>query len=303
MPSPLLPLDPTLEAMGYQLPDFTRTPDADWVSRFEAAMAAEWAALEQLTAQSSPPELDLIARWEGAGADTTAVANAFWTLKEADTNPARDEVEAVVAPQLARHADRILLDRRLYDKLVQLQDRIDAGEVIADEQDRWWLSEHRRSFVRAGIELNAPDQQRLKEINAAIAELETEYSQLVVKGRLGAGVAVDDLAALAGLNPDQIDDARRVAGEQGHDGWLIELVNTTRQPLLAQLDDRTTRQRVFEASLGRGQAGEWDVRATILRLANLRAEKAQLLGFPHYGAYIADDGCAKTTEAIMSLLN
>jgi len=125
---------------------------------------------------------------------------------------------------------------------------------------------------------------------------------MVVKGRAAAAVHLSDEAQLAGLDEAQIARARQFAEEQGQNGWTIELVNTTRQGIMASLDNRETRRLVFEASTGRGQTGDTDVRETILQLIRLRDEKAHLLGFEHYAAYIADDGCAKTTENVMALL-
>ncbi|MCL2736893.1 MAG: M3 family metallopeptidase [Propionibacteriaceae bacterium] len=292
----------SLQVDGCRLPDFPRITDDDWQPAFDRAMAAQKEALEQIATDESPATVDLIRRWELSGVDLTTVSNAFWTAKDADTSEQRDEIEAVVSPQLTRHADSIQLDRRLYDRLVELQRRIDDGEVTADAQDAWWLSEELRGFRRAGVALSATDQERLRAINEQIATLEAAYSSLVVKGRARAAVHITDLARLAGLNADQLTAAKSAADTRGLDGWVIELVNTTRQPILASLDDRDTRREVFEASIGRGRSGEGDVRDTILSLARLRDEKARLLGFDHYAAYVADDGCAKTTSNVMALL-
>jgi len=284
-----------------RLPDFAAITDDDWLPAFTDAMAAQRAALELIATGQTPPEIDVIHDWELSGVYLEAVGSAFFTIRDADTNDQRSQVEAVVSPQLAVHEDAIWLDKRLYDRLTALQARIDAGEVEADDEDCWWLSEKLRLFRRHGIELSATDQARLKEINEQIATHETTYSSLVVKGRGAAAVHIDDAAKLAGLSDAQIAEAARAARQRGESGWTIELVNTTRQPILAFLDDREVRQAVFEASINRGK-GAFDTRETILALVRLRAEKAHLLGFDTYAAYVADDGCAKTTQAVMGLL-
>ncbi len=291
-----------LSVGDYRLPDFAHLTDDDWLPAFRQAMAAELAGLDRIATDPTPPTLDLIADWERAGVDLATVSEAFWTAKDADTTDQRDQIEAEISPELARHTDAIWLDHRLYDRLIALEARVDAGEVEADDQDRWWLAEALRAFRRSGITLDQAGQDRLRQINQAIAACETRYSALAVKGREAAAVQVTDPARLAGLNEEQVAETRRAAEARGLDGWLIELVNTTRQPILASLDDRRTRQRVFEASAKRGQGGDWDTRATILDLVRLRGEKARLLGFENWAAYVADDGCAKTSEAVMSLL-
>lgn len=286
---------------GFVLPDFGQLTDADWQPAFTEAMADQRQALDALATDETPPTTQLIADWEQSERYLTAVSNAFWTAKDADTNDRRDQIEAVIAPLLARHSDAIMLDKRLHARLVALRQRIDQGEVAADAQSRWWLDEQLRHYQRNGITLGEADRARLEAINEAIAACQTEYATLVVKGRVAAAVQVDSETELAGLSPDQVDDAKRAAQARGLTGWVIELVNTTRQPVLAMLDDRQLRRRVFEASIRRGQAS-FDVRPTILSLAGLRAEKAHLLGFANYAAYVADDGCAKTVAAIMALL-
>ncbi|MCL2785035.1 MAG: M3 family metallopeptidase [Propionibacteriaceae bacterium] len=291
-----LQLDP------YRLPDFARITDEDWLTCFESAMASHLEVLEAIAADQGEPTPDLIGQWELAGVYLTDVCGGFWTLKDADTNDRRDEIEGIISPALARHHDLILLDSRLYQRLVRLQERIDAGEVSADDQDRFWLSEQLRTFRRSGILLSEADKTALKALNEQIAELETAYSTTVVKGRGAAAIHVMQLEHLEGLSPDQVGQARRAAEERGLNGWVIELVNTTRQPILSLLNHRPTRQRVFEASISRGQDDPWDTRETILTLVRLRLKKAQLLGFENYAAYVADDGCAKTTQAIMALL-
>ena len=286
----------------FRYPDFARLTDEDWLPAFAEAMAAQTAALEALATDTTPPTTALIADWERSGVFLADVANAFYTQKEADTSPRRDEIDAEISPQLAAHADAIWLDARLYDRLSALQARLDDGTAEADAEDRWWLSEALRTFRRAGITLDAAGQARLRQINTELAAASTEYSALVVKGRTAAAVHVTDPARLAGLSDDQLAAAARAAANRGLDGWVIELVNTTRQPILASLDDRGLRREIFQASVARGQGGDADVRATILRMIRLRAEKAALLGYEHYAAYVADDGCAKTTPAVMALL-
>ena len=286
----------------YQLPDWAGLTDADWMPAFEEAMAEQRTALDLIASDSTPAGIDLIAEWERSENYLRAVRDAFWTLKDAETSPRLDQIEAAVAPRLASHHDAIHLDRHLHQRLVDLQERIDAGEVQADGQDRWWLAERLRRFDRSGINLNTADQARLASINQQIARCEIELSALIIKGRTAAAVHLTKSAHLDGLSQVQRDQARRAAKERGLQGWVIELVNTTRQPILAALNHRDTRQRVYEASIGRGQSGTWDTRPAILELAGLRHLKAHLLGFDHYAAYVAANGCAQSTPAVMALL-
>jgi peptidyl-dipeptidase Dcp len=296
---PLISVASTTGSARYTLPDFPAIGDDSYLTAFRVTMVEERAGLDALL--SHPAGAQTIRDWELAGLGLATVANTFWTRKDADTTDRLDEIEALISPELAAHADSILMDRRLYDHLLMLDNLAGSGEVALDAQDRWWLAEKLREYRRSGIDLDDTGQARLKEINEAISSLETEYSSLVVKGRNAAALHLTNTDDVRGLDETALEAARSAAQARGLEGWVIEVVNTTRQPLIASLDNRDTRQRLFEASVGRGQ-GEFDTRETIIELARLRAEKAELLGYEHFAAYVADDGCAKTTDAVMNLL-
>ena len=280
-------------------PAFGSLADEDYRWAIEQGMVEQRARLDDLVGRTAPPTTDLLRDWERSSHLLDRARSAFLTLLSADATPAREAIEADLAPALARHRDAIWLDRALYERFRDLETRA-AG---LDDQDAWLLSEILRRFRRAGIDLPEAHQQELRDLNERIAALEAEFSARVVAGRRTGAVLITDRAGLDGLGPDQIEAARRAAERHGWDGFFaLDLVNTTGQPLLSRLNNRDTRQLLYEASVGRGRVAESDTRPVIVELARLRARKAALLGFPHYAAYVADDCCAKTTEAVMGLL-
>ncbi|MDR0960027.1 MAG: M3 family metallopeptidase [Propionibacteriaceae bacterium] len=291
-----------LNGQDFHLPDFEAFDDETSLVALRAGMSAQSDALATMAADTTPPTQQLLADWESSRRLLARAATAFWTRKSSDTNPRRDEIDEVFSPELAAHQDSIYLDAALFERFTALDARATAGEVKLDDEDRWFLSEILRGFRRAGIELDAPAMERLKQINTELAALTAKYQSLLVAGRRESDVHITDEAALDGLSAAQLAACREAAQARGREGWVIELVNTTGQPILADLNVRATRQAVFEASVGRGQFGDTDVRLVILEIIRLRDEKAKLLGFEHYAAYVADDGMAKTTENVMNLL-
>jgi peptidyl-dipeptidase Dcp len=117
-------------------------------------------------------------------------------------------------------------------------------------------------------------------------------------------VVVDEAVDLDGLTPEAIASLERNARDRGLSGHLITLKLPTPQPVLESLRSRDLRERVFEASVTRGSGADpgTDTRDTLLELARLRAERARLLGYPHHAAYVAEDGTARTTEAVNAML-
>ncbi|MDR2619992.1 MAG: M3 family metallopeptidase [Propionibacteriaceae bacterium] len=292
----------TVAGTKFVVPDYPNISDDDYRAAFAEAMAEQLAGIAAIVADPEPPSVKLLADIEATGLYLTRVGEAFFTLKSADTNAARDAIDEDISPALAKHTDAIALNRGLYDKLVELQNRAAAGEVTLDEQDAWLLSEQIRHHRRAGIDLAPAEQERLRAINEELATMGAKFSTIIVKGRGAACIRIDDVAELDGLSDEQLAACKLAAETRGWPGWALELVNTTQQPLLASLNNRATREKLFKASVGRSVTGDTDVRPLMLQTVALRSEKAKLLGFPTYAEYVADDGCAKTTATFMPLL-
>lgn len=290
--------------LPFDLPDYANLSDADFREAIEQGMAAQLLELDAIAADTTPATVqNTLEAWERSGSLLTRGLNAFWVAKAADANDERDAIDADMAPRLAAHDDAVLLNADLYARLTELRERHDLGEVVLDAQETHLLAERRKDFERGGIALGEDQQARLRKLNTELATLTNRFDQLLVAGRNAASVHVTDQAELAGLDPDQLAAAREAAEADGKDGWLLTITNTTGQPVLADLEHRPTRERVFRASADRGLvAGDHDTRDVLLTMARLRAERARLLGYPHHAAYAAEDGCAGSTEAVNEIL-
>ncbi len=290
-------------SLPYGLPEFAAITSEDWHAALVDGMSAQLAELDAIATDTTPPTTEnVLDAWERSGQLLNRAAMGFWTLKEADTTDALDAIEEDVSPKLAAHNDAIMLDRRLYDRLAALDARVTNHEVTLDPQAAWLLSEKLRDFRRLGVNLPEADQATLRELNERIATLEAKWSSIVVAGRNAAAIHITDPAELAGLTSDDLDAAKDAAARRELEGWLLELVNTTGQPLLDKLENRAVRERLFRASVSRGLSGEYDTRPLIVELARLRSQRATLLGFAHHAEFVASDGCAKTTEAVNEIL-
>jgi peptidyl-dipeptidase Dcp len=289
--------------LPFELPDFAHLSDAHFREAIERGMAEQLAELDAVATNTEPATVgNVLEAWERSGRTLARALNAFWVAKAADTNDERDSIEADMAPRLAAHTDAILLDTRLYDRLIELDGRRKADEVELDEQDAFCLSERLREYERGGIHLDDEDQTRLRELNERLATLSTTFEKLLVAGRNAAAVHVTDEAHLDGLAEDDKAGAAQAAQAAGLDGWVLELTKTTQHPPVSVLHHRPTRQRVYEAGISRGLGGEHDTRGVLLDIVRVSGERARLLGFPHHAAYAAEDGCAGSTEAVNDIL-
>jgi peptidyl-dipeptidase Dcp len=166
------------------------------------------------------------------------------------------------------------------------------------------LERYYQRFVRAGAMLDDAGKEQMKKLNGEEANLTTKFEDNILKDRSASAIIVDDVKQLDGMPQEAIDAAAAAAKAKGQEGkWLIDLRNTTTQPVLAELKDRATRERVFKASVARnGHGGEFDNRTIIARLAQLRAQKAKLLGFPSWAHFVMDDQMAKSPDRALKLM-
>ncbi|GAA4903338.1 M3 family metallopeptidase [Tessaracoccus lubricantis] len=290
-------INPVLSTeLPFSLPDFAHATPRDHHVAIEEGMRTQLGALAKLRANAEPATVEnVLAAWDAAEDVLRRALNAFFAVYGSDATDEMIAIEEEVAPRLAEHSDSIYLDRELYARLQSLEARITAGEAEADAEDRHALDELLRAFRRAGVSLDDAGQDRLRVMNKRLAELSSKFETLNREARVAGGFTVTE-EELAGLTHDE-----RVALKTD-DGYRIELVNTTQQPLGAKLADADVRRRLLEASTTRALAGEFDTRAVVVEIARLRAERATLLGYPNHAAIVAEAGTAKTVEAILDML-
>ncbi|MGE5414277.1 MAG: M3 family metallopeptidase [Syntrophomonadaceae bacterium] len=287
----------------YGAPPFDRIGESDYLPAFEEGMKRQRAEIDAIADNPEPPTFEnTIVAMERTGELLTRVSRVFFNMDQSNTNPTIQKIKADVAPKLAAHSDAIYLNPKLYARVKAVYEKRDGPGL--DAESRYLVERDRLAFVRAGAELSDADKAALTAINQEESALTARFVDRVLADTKDSAVVVDDRKKLAGLSEGDVAAAAQAAKERKLDGrWLLELQNTTQQPQLSSLTDRALRERLFDASVRRGQhGGENDTRATVLRLAELRAKKARLLGFPTYAAYVLDDQMAKTPGNAEKLL-
>ena len=289
----------TESPLPYQLPPFDRVDDAHYRPAFERGMADQIAEIEAITGASDPPSFEnTIVALERSGRLLDRVASTFFSLASADTNDAINAIRNEMAPRLAAHTDRILLDGDLFAHVEALYD--ERAEIDLDDESRRLIAEYYVDFVRAGARLSDGEKERMQAINAELAALSSRFTQNVLDEVNASAVVVDTREELAGLPENQIAATVEAAAARGLEGkYVIPLLNTSGQPALAALADRGLRERIMRTSMARGsQGGEYDNRAVITTMARLRAERAAMLGYPNHAAYILERQTARTVAAV-----
>jgi peptidyl-dipeptidase Dcp len=290
----------TLE-FGY--PRFDLIEDLHYMPAFEAGMQAQLAEIAAIAANGDAPTVDnTLVPLETSGQLLDRVASVFYGIAGAHTNDTLREIQAEIAPRMAAHSDEILLNEQLFERVRSIYEQRES--LGLDAETLRLVEETHKDFVRAGAALSHDDQERLRAINAELAELRTQFEQNVLDAGNAGAIVVDDAAMLAGLSDAQIQTAAEAAASRESDGqYAIPLLNTTQQPLMSVLENRALRERMLEASMARANdGGEFDNREIASRLARLRAERAQLLGYATHADYILADRTAGTIDAVNTRL-
>jgi peptidyl-dipeptidase Dcp len=297
--NPLLKMSP----LPFQMPPFDKIKDAHFGPAFIEGMRQHVLETQAIANNAQPASFDnTIVALERSGQLLHRVTNVFFNLTAANTNDVLQATEREMAPKRAADDDMVMLNPKLFQRIETLYQRRD--QLGLDAESKRLLERYRTDFVRAGAQLSAADQEKLKHLNLELAQLDTTFSQNVLKEVNASALVIDDRAELAGLKEDAINGMADAAKARGLIGkYLLELVNTTTQPPLSALTNRAVRQRLQQAALARGsRGGEFDNRAVVFKIAQYRAERAALLGYPTFAAYAIADETALTTTAVNELL-
>ena len=290
-------------SLPFQAPPFDHIRDTDYQPAIEAGIAEQTRQFQAIADQKDRPTFDnTIVALERSGQLLTRVNLVFNAVTSANTNPTLEHVQEIEAPRLAALSDAEYLNRKLFARVAAIYDTRSSLN-LTPEQKRLVAYDY-QEFVKGGARLHEADKARLKQLNQEEATLETVFTNKLLAAAKAAAYQTTDRSTLVGLSAEQIEAAANAAKERGVAGYLIPLENTTQQPDLAELSDRTTREKLFGDSWTRTErGGSNDTRATIARLAQLRAQEAQLLGYPNYAAWALQDQMARTPDAAFKFMN
>jgi peptidyl-dipeptidase Dcp len=289
--------------LPFHAPPFDKIKDSDYQPALDAGMAQQITEVGAIADNPAPPSFDnTIVAMERTGRLLTRVMEVFNCVTGANTNDALRKTQEYEAPRLAAHQDAIYLNAKLFARVKAIYEQ--RASLHLDPESLRLVEYDYQQFVKAGANLSETDKAKLKKLNEEESTLENTFTNKLLDATKAAAFSTTDEKVLAGLSNAQIAADAEAARARHEQGWLIPLQNTTQQPELAFLTDRATRKAIFDNSWNRAERGDAnDTRATIARLAQLRAHKAALLGFPNYAAWNLTDQMAKTPEAAKHFLD
>lgn len=290
--------------LPFHAPAFDKIRVDHFLTTFNFGMKQQLAEMNAIASQTNAPTFEnTIEAMERSGALLTRVDNVFSNLTSAEKNEPLQNIETELAPLRAAHSDNILLNRRLFQRVEKLWQTKESLGLTGEQSEV--LKQRYESFLRAGARLTDQDQGRIRSLNEQLSKLETKFEENLLAIAKERAVVVDTAMELDGLPADEIAAAAAAAKARGLDGkYLLQISNTTRVPVLPSLNNRALRQRVWEASAyrGMGRNGGIDNRGLVLEIAQLRAERAKVLGYENHAAYKLQNQMAKTPAAARKML-
>ena len=289
--------------LPFQAPPFDRIKDGDFQPAIEEGMKQELAEVQAIANNPEAPTFaNTIEALERSGGMLRRVRSVFGVLTQANTNPTLQKAQATLAPKQAAHRDAVNLDPKLFARIKSLYDRRD--KLGLDAESKFLVERYHRNFVRAGAQLNEADKTALRALNQEQSKLTNQFRDRVLADTNASAIVMDDKSLLDGLPDSDLAAAAERAKGRGLEGkWLLTLQNTTQQPAQTYLKNRDLRKRLYEASIARGNhGGDNDTKTIITRLAQLRAQRAKLLGFSSFASYNLADEMSKTPENAIKLM-
>ena len=283
--------------LPYQAPEFNKITTADYEPAFAAGMAEQNVEIQAIINNPEPATFaNTTLALEQSGELLNRAATIFFNLSSIISDDEFQRIEAEFAPTLSAHQDNIYLNDALFQRVKAVYEQ---RAQLSGEDLRLVENQFQR-FERAGANLSDADKDSMRALNEQITKLQTQFSQNILASFKNDTILVTDVAQLDGLSEGDIAALKAAAEKAGQQGYLISLVNTTRQPVLGSLTNRTLREKIWRQSAGRAM----DINGPIiLELTKARAQKAALLGYPNWASYSIADQMAQTPENVFAILD
>lgn len=282
-----------------EAPIFNLIRNEDFQPALEAGMRLQKKEINKIANNAALPTFqNTIIEIEKSGRTLDRVNLIFNLLTGANTNPTLQKVQEDEAAKLAAHADAIHLNSKLFKRIETIYEK--RNTLHLDTESKRLVEYYYQQYILAGAKLSEADKATLKKYNEEEATLSAKFTNQLLAGTKEGTLVISERAALDGLSESVIEGLAQNAKANNMEGkYLISLQNTTQQPLLQSLNNRNTREKLFNASYYRTERNDSnDTRSSIAKIANLRALKAKLIRFPNYATWVLQDQMAKNPTAV-----
>ena len=281
----------------YGVPPFAEIEDAHYMPATKQAILELRAEIDAIVDNPDAPTFEnTVVALDTAGESLYKVLNVFSNITNTDTNDTLSDLEAEIWPMLTRETDAINFNQGLFDRVKAVYDQRDR--LGLDEQDARLLELTYREFVRNGADLSPDVKAEVAAINEELAGLTTKFGRNLLLSTKAFKIEVTDEADLAGLSED-FKNALKVDGE---DKWVLTVDRSVYETFMTQSENRDLRERMFNGYRLRASEGEYDNGPLAIKIAQLRAKRAELMGYKSHAHYQLETRMAKTPKGAEDFL-
>ncbi|MBF0767613.1 MULTISPECIES: M3 family metallopeptidase [Parabacteroides] len=288
----------------FGVPPFDKIEVAHYKPAFEKGMEEQKKEIDAIVNNPEEPTFEnTIVALDRSGELLTKVMYAFSGQSSVNTTDEIQALEQELYPVLSAHSDDISLNPALFTRVKVVYDK--QASMNLNKEQKKLLEETYKGFVRGGANLDADKQARLRELNEKISVLELTFGQNVLKETNAFKLVVDNKEDLAGLPESLIAAAAETAAADSMEGkWIFTLHNPSVMPFLQYADNRALREKIFKAYINRGNNGNGnDNKNVVKELVAARLDKAKLLGYEDFAAFVLDENMAKNEKNVYNLLD
>lgn len=287
----------------FETAPFEKIKVEHYLPAFEAAMEEHNKEIQAIIDNAEAPTFDnTIAALDYAGETLSKVAGVFFNMMAANTSEELQKVNEQVGPMMATHSDNVSMNAKLFEKIKAVYDAKDSQKYTGEQLAL--LEKTYKQFVRSGALLDAAKQEELRKVNAELTKVEAKFDANLLKESKAYQLVIDKEEDLKGLPQGEIEKAAALAKQEGKEGkWIFTLDNPSFIPFVTYADNRDLRKEIFNARVNRcNNGGETDNNALVAQMSELRAKKAQLLGYETFAHYQLEERMAKEPKAVFDLL-
>lgn len=289
----------------FQVPPFDKIDSTDYLPAFIEGIKQHDSEVQAITENTAEPTFEnTVLPFDKSGKMLTRVSKVFFNLTEANTNDQLQNIANKVSPLLSKHNDDISMNAKLFERIKTIYNK--RKESNLDPQQIRVVEKYYRDFERRGANLPKEQQDQLRKINEELSMLSLKFgNNLLAETNKNFKLVIDNKADLDGLPDGVISAAAEAAEKDGNKGkWLFTLAKPSLIPFLQYAKNRELREKIYRGYFMRGNNDNAnDNKSVLTNIVKLRAEKAKLLGFDNYAAYVIDENMAKTPATVDAFLS
>ena len=288
---------------SYNTAPFSEIKNEDFLPAFKTAIKKAKAEIDAIVKNSEAPSFEnTIEALDYSGEELDRLSSIFFNLNSAETNDAIQKTAQEVSPLLSEFSNDITLNEDLFKRVKTVYDSKTGLELTTEQETL--LDKKYKSFSRNGANLADNKKDKLREIDKELSQLKLKFGEHILAETNKFEMLHTNEADLSGLPDSAKEAAKQLAESKGKDGWLITLDYPSYIPFMTYADNRELRKKLSKAFGSKGFKGDnLDNQDLVLKIANLRNERAKLLGYKTHAHFVLEERMAETPNNVQNFLN